>query len=1475
MACSKSIDASFGPWAGPNCRGGLDFTFFFELIFFSLLPAIIFILSVAWRCRLLHHEPRIARFGVLLVLKLVSIGVMCSIAIAHLILTILADTPCRGLAIATAAVECLAFFVIGLYSKFRHSHSWRPSILITFYLSAHILLNIATTRTLWLMKGVSAITIVYSIGTLLQSFVLIVENVEKSHLLFDSGRYSPEELASPLARLIFGWLVPLLRLGYDTILSMATLTPLSEDLKSRQLEPKLRQSMNLLLRLLKDTKNLSLLRELFRLRLGLLLPILPRLFLLGFTLAQPFLIHTAVSYTSLSHDERSVNEGNLLVAAFVLTFVGYASTAPGSLDTGSLTLMTVDVEKVMLGFEDLHELWASTAQIAIAIYVLASYMSWACVAPVIVPIGQQIPETCATISPTNNPIVCVAVTVPVTQRIGSAQGTWNAAVEKRVNATSAVLGNLKEVRILGIGGYASSLLQRLRAEEIIPSTHFRRLMAAIIVLSQGTIVLGPFVTFALYAIILRINDDSNFTASKAFTSLSLINIIASPISVLIQSLPSFAAGLSSLSRIENFVSSTTSLDGKKLQDEKMSLNKRCVYLRGPGSDHSMEDQELDRLEPSISSYYTSQRTLENSIIVRHAKFGWKADSDVINSCNFEIQDGALTVIMGPVGCGKSTLLYGLLNFVRYNSGQVWLKHRNVSLCEQTPWLVSGSIRHNITCGAALNQHWYDQVLNACALVQDLDHLSGRDMHEVGNEGNSLSGGQRQRIALARAIYAKNPILFLDNPLSGVDHSTSRHIVQALFGDGGLLRSGNITVLITTDCRDIIAQADNALIIDQEGTVTATAEPSSAENIIMVTSTTEGDVRVSDNKEGQEHAEHNKSPGPSREIVEAKADLRRPTGDWTIYSFYARACGRFNAIAFLCLCLSCAFCYQFSTIWVQWWSDATEDASRRSDGFYLGIYALLCALGLSTLYLACWTSMVTMVTRSAIKLHLRVLATVFNAHVSYFSTIDDGITLNRFNQDMQLVDYSLPLAVVNTFLFACICLVQAAVISATANYMAAAIPFCLSVIYFIQRFYLRTSRQLRLLDIEAKAPLYTNFKETILGINTIRAYGRGFGSFLKQKHTQVLDDSQQPIYLLYTVQRWLSLVLDLMVACLATLLIVVAVQTRSGTSGSDMGVALVNLTSFNQYLTMLIRCWASMETSLGAIARIKDFSRDTPVATGCGHEFHAGYEGDQSIVFKDVTVAYTQPKSSSEDTEDSLEERGALSHGHLALDSMNLSIRPGTKMAITGRSGSGKSTLVSSLFRILPLSSGMISIGDVDISQLDQQVVQNRLIAITQNSFFLSDVSLKENLDPSGPYDQNDAGFSMPITDIMREVLVSLQLWTLVEERGGLEGLFSQSSWSSGQLQLLSVARAIIKKKRTQCHPDPGWKILVLDEITSSLDKASARMVRDRIKIEFEDYTILSIVHKFDGVLEDMDKMIVMDSGKLIRRGPPRELLRVM
>jgi hypothetical protein len=92
------------------------------------------------------------------------------------------------------------------------------------------------------------------------------------------------------------------------------------------------------------------------------------------------------------------------------------------------------------------------------------------------------------------------------------------------------------------------------------------------------------------------------------------------------------------------------------------------------------------------------------------------------------------------------------------------------------------------------------------------------------------------------------------------------------------------LLIADPTGEVIAHADKALIIGQEGTVNVTAEPSSVENAIMATGTAEGDVWLSDNKKRQGQAENNTSSGPSREVVEAKADLRRPTGDWKIYSF---------------------------------------------------------------------------------------------------------------------------------------------------------------------------------------------------------------------------------------------------------------------------------------------------------------------------------------------------------------------------------------------------------------------------------------------------------------------------------------------------------------------------------------------------------------------------------------------------------------
>jgi ATP-binding cassette, subfamily C (CFTR/MRP), member 1 len=128
-------------------------------------------------------------------------------------------------------------------------------------------------------------------------------------------------------------------------------------------------------------------------------------------------------------------------------------------------------------------------------------------------------------------------------------------------------------------------------------------------------------------------------------------------------------------------------------------------------------------------------------------------------------------------------------------------------------------------------------------------------------------------------------------------------------------------------------------------------------------------------------------------------------------------------------------------------------------------------------------------------------------------------------------------------------------------------------------------------LETKAPLYSHFIETLNGLITIRAFG--WQDAYENKVFGLLDTSQKPYYLLLCIQRWLVLVLDLIVAAMGILLISLAVVFRSKMSAGFLGIALVNMMGLAQTLAALVTAWTSLETSLGAIARVKDFSEDTP------------------------------------------------------------------------------------------------------------------------------------------------------------------------------------------------------------------------------------------------------------------------------------------
>jgi ABC-type multidrug transport system fused ATPase/permease subunit len=133
---------------------------------------------------------------------------------------------------------------------------------------------------------------------------------------------------------------------------------------------------------------------------------------------------------------------------------------------------------------------------------------------------------------------------------------------------------------------------------------------------------------------------------------------------------------------------------------------------------------------------------------------------------------------------------------------------------------------------------------------------------------------------------------------------------------------------------------------------------------------------------------------------------------------------------------------------------------------------------------------------------------------------------------------------------------AALVATGSTYMVASVPVLVLTIWALQHVYLRTSRQLRLLDIEAKSPLYSHFLESLAGVMTIRAFG--WETQWKDKNSVLLDTSQRPYYLLYCVQRWLTLVLDLIVAAEAVLVVGLAVGLKHSTTPGLLGISLNNI-----------------------------------------------------------------------------------------------------------------------------------------------------------------------------------------------------------------------------------------------------------------------------------------------------------------------------
>ena len=135
---------------------------------------------------------------------------------------------------------------------------------------------------------------------------------------------------------------------------------------------------------------------------------------------------------------------------------------------------------------------------------------------------------------------------------------------------------------------------------------------------------------------------------------------------------------------------------------------------------------------------------------------------------------------------------------------------STAYASQEAWIFPGSIRQNILFGRDFDEHRYNDIVDVCALEEDMKQFPYGDLTLVGERGISLSGGQKARINLARALYQSADIYLLDDPLSAVDAAVSRHIFDRCVNK---YLKGYLRILVTHQLQ-YLPQADHILVLHQ-------------------------------------------------------------------------------------------------------------------------------------------------------------------------------------------------------------------------------------------------------------------------------------------------------------------------------------------------------------------------------------------------------------------------------------------------------------------------------------------------------------------------------------------------------------------------------------------------------------------------------------------------------------------------------------
>ncbi|XP_012942425.1 multidrug resistance-associated protein 1 [Aplysia californica] len=567
--------------------------------------------------------------------------------------------------------------------------------------------------------------------------------------------------------------------------------------------------------------------------------------------------------------------------------------------------------------------------------------------------------------------------------------------------------------------------------------------------------------------------------------------------------------------------------------------------------------------------------------------------------------------------------------------------------------------------------------------------------------------------------------------------------------------------------------------------------------------------------------------------------------WAVYWELCKGFGPLYAVLLIALIT----CYQamsgVASVWLTNWNDdldlanftsfpADSEERRDKNNYFLGVYS---ALGVLQTFFVVAYAVVLQIRHIAAsrKLHNELLESVMHAPMSFFDTTPMGRILNRFSQDLEVLDSNITMEF-ETILEAGIgALATMVVIGYSMPIFIAFIVPIVFALFLLQQLYIRASCQLRRLASTKHSPVFAHFSETLSGVGVIRAHREQL-RFINDSQTKV-DDFQKFSSVSFALNKWLQARL-MAISCVVVLTAgLFSVLSRDSMSPALVGLAVTYALRISTQFNLTVRIFGDVETHVVSVERMREYSvlaSEASWVSSKDKKDSSHWPSEGKIEFLNYSTRY----------------RPGLD---LVLRGLTCTINPGEKVGIVGRTGAGKSSMVLSLFRLIESAGGQILIDGLDIASLGLHTLRRNVTILPQEPVLFVG-TLRDNLDPFGEKTDKDIWTALEHSHL--KLFVESLPQQLDHEVGeGGENL------SMGQRQLLCLARTLLRRSR----------ILVLDEATAAVDLDTDLLIQKTVRHEFNGCTILTIAHRLNTVL-DYDRIMVLDAGRIIEFDSPDNLL---